>query len=171
MQPNVSPSPTPVPTPETRSRGWGYWVVILGGLAVALGTVVTQQTSFDILNLSGAPPSLPLGTYQEWAILSGTGTLLVCGRLSVGLRRGLRGVPGFTVGSGWTDPPDVRDPPSRRFARSCWARGIERARVLLLARRSLPGLTVYYSIDLGGRIVEAVGFFVAFVGVAGALRR
>ncbi len=170
MQPNVSPSPTPVPTPETRSRGWGYWVVILGGLAVALGTVVTQQTSFDILNLSGAPPSLPLGTYQEWAILSGTGTLLsAVGFLLVfvGASVAFRGSRSVPVG------PTRRTFVTLLLGGSLVAVGLVALSVLGFYSYTPfpPGLTVYYSIDLGGRIVEAVGFFVAFVGVAGALRR
>jgi hypothetical protein len=152
-----------------RDRGWGYWVVVLGGLILALGTFTSQETVFDIQILSGVPPNFPLGAYQKWAVLSGVGILLSAAGfllVFVGAAVAFRG------------PRSVLEGMTRRTfvilvsGGLLVAAGLASLSVLAFYAYQPfpPGLTVYLGIDLGGRIVEAVGFFVAFFGIAAAFR-
>jgi len=143
---------------------------------VALGTIVTGGTLFDIYQLSGAWSSvgpIPHGLFQTFAkdstLLTGIGTLLTAAGfllVFVGVALASRG------------PQTAWHGVTRRVFMALLLGGLLVAAGLvalgLLALYSYApspfDFQTYYSIDLGARIVEAVGFFVAFVGVAVAFR-
>ncbi|HYM39193.1 MAG TPA: hypothetical protein VEY12_03470 [Thermoplasmata archaeon] len=153
-------------------------MVVVGGLAVALGTVVTGNTLWDIGVVFGGlyTGSMPPAVFQRLleevgtltaigAVLSAAGFLLVFVGVAIAFRDPCRAPRRIT---------------RRTFAilvlgGSLVAAGFVAFGVFSLYSNSsqplLVGYQVLYSLDLAGRIVEAVGFFVAFAGLAHAIRR
>jgi hypothetical protein len=182
MQPNQSPLPTLPTEPVIRRRRWGYWTVLLGGLLVAVGVFLTYQTLIDTWFLTQTNPCvwtgphMPVGScsfvyppYSEYAtlsgvggLLSGAGFLLAFVGIAVTLRKPLAASPG------------VR---GRTFQILLVGGLLVAVGLAILASETwwpsslLSDYHTAYSLDVSARVVEAVGFFVAFLGVANAIRR
>ncbi len=154
-----------------RRRGRPYWTILLGGIALAVGTVVTGPTHFDIVVLTGGLISIPesLGLFQFESNLTGLGNLLAAvGFLAVFV--------GIALALRQTSTGPRRLSP-RAFVASVVggllvAAGLAAASLAAFSTYppSLLGFPNYYAVDLAGRILEALGFLVAFVGVAETLR-
>ncbi len=154
-----------------RPRGRPDWIIGLGGLVLAVGTIVSGDTHFDVIMLTGGPVSIPesLGLFQLESALTGLGNLLAAvGFLAVfiGIAIALR-----RPSSG----PRRMSP--RAFAALIGggllvAAGLVAASLVAFSTYppSLLNFPSYNAVDLAGRVLEAAGFLVGFAGVAAALR-
>ncbi len=154
-----------------RPRGRPSWTIVLGGLALAVGTIVTGPTHFDVLMLTGGPISIPgaLGVFQLESALTGLGDLLT----AVGFLAVFVGIA-IALRRPSTGPRRVAP---RAFAVSVLGgllvvAGLVVASFVAFSTYSLPPFSIqgYYAIDLAGRVLEAAGFLVGFAGVAELLR-
>ncbi len=167
---------------ETKSSGrslrWAPWVIAIGGLSVALGTVITGATHWDLVELNGGIigpiPQAIVYTY----IVTLEATLTTIGYLlwGAGFLAVMVGVALATRVSPMHDPAGL----SRRTLAVAVVGGalvaagfVALAVVVLWGASYTPfpfGPIAFYALDLAGRIVEAVGFFLAFLALALGLR-
>lgn len=171
MQRSVDASSSPSPDLLESARGGASWIVVLGGLVLAVGTVVTGQTHYDIVALVNGPPAIPasLGLFQLESGLTGLGNLLAAvGFLAVfvGFALALRGP---------SKAPRRLSP--RGFVSSILGGSLVAAGLVVVAvpgffayAPSPLGFQGYLAMDLAARVVEALGFFLGFAALAGALR-
>ncbi len=176
--PTELPSPSNDETgPTARGRGRAYWIIVAGGLAVALGTVITAATHWDLIMLNGFD-SISMPRAILYLIIGVEGPLTLIGDLLWAA-----GFLAVVLGVAWA----ARTPhthgrtgsPRRRFAVPAVGGSLVAAGLVILgvlgyyaySPTGVPGAdNVQYALDLAARIVEAIGFFVAFAGVAEALR-
>ncbi len=173
MQPDPSPQPADETVATPRRRARAPWIIALGGILVALGTVVTGATHWDLFILSGGlQTAFPATNYLTIArfesILTSIGNLL-----------GGAGFLAIILGVAWA-AWSPRVPDRSAFARGAFIVAVVGGLLVVagLVILSVIGLYAYtpaplpfgtatlVALDLAGRLVEAIGFFVAFLGIA-----
>lgn len=171
MQSSLAAAPAPASSLHGPDRGPVYWTIVLGGLVLALGTVVTGSTHFDILILTNGPMTIPasIGVFQLESALTGLGSLLT----AVGFFAAFFGIA-FALRTFSREPHRAYALGFRALivGGSFLAAGFVAASVLAFYNYTpLPlDYRSYYVIDLAAHITEALGFLIGFVGVAEALR-
>ena len=168
------PLPPASPAPATHRggppHGPPYWAIVLGGLVLAVGTTVTGQTHFDVLMLTSGPGPFPesFGFVQLEGYLTALGSLLTAAGF-VSIFAGIA----FALRRPSMEP---RRGSSRAVAVSVIGGSLVAAGLVaasVVAFYSYPpfplGFQGYYTLDLAGRVAEALGFLVGFVGIAEVL--